>query len=240
MSRLSSAFRQKFPLRIVLLVLAVFGMLAVPAILFGDRLEEMLDGPKALEFIRAQGHWAAVVGVGLIVADLVVIVPSPAIMAALGLIYGPVLGGAIASFGSFLAAMVGYALCRTIGPRAASWIAGPKQTERVSDFFERNGMLAIAVSRFLPAVPEVLACLAGLTRMPIGRFITGNLIGSVLVGFLNAYFGSRGESDPASTVAVVIVAPYVALPIFLLVLASGRKSKDPAQGAKDRQRDGMS
>ena len=221
MSGLKSAFFKGSPLRLVLLVLIVLTMLAVPALLFGDRLEDQLDGAKALEFVRAQGPWSAAVGVGLIVADLFVPLPSPAVMAAMGLIYGPVLGGVIASFASFLAALAGYALCRAIGPRAAAWIAGPRQIDRLSVFFERNGMWAIAVSRFIPAVPEILACLAGLTRMPFARFSAGNLIGSISVGFINAYFGARGETDPASTVAVVLVAPYVALPIFLYVLARG-------------------
>jgi len=227
MSRLKRAFGKGSPLRVALLVLTVLAVLAVPAILFGDRFEEQLDGANALEFVRAQGAWGGAVGIGLIVADLVVPLPSPAVMAALGLIYGPVIGGVIASFGSFLAALIGYSLCRFIGPGAASWIAGPKQTERLSAFFERNGMWAIAVSRFMPAVPEVLACLAGMTRMPFVRFCTGNLIGSTLVGFINAYFGARGETDPASTVAVVVIAPYVALPIFLFVLARGRKASAP-------------
>jgi uncharacterized membrane protein YdjX (TVP38/TMEM64 family) len=221
--KVKSVFRKGSSLRIALLVLVILVVLAVPAVLLGDRFENQLDGAGALEFVRAQGPWGAAVGIGLIVADLVVPLPSPAVMAAMGLIYGPVLGGAVASLGSFLAGLVGYLLCRAIGPRAASWIAGPGQIERLSQFFERNGMWAIAVSRFLPAVPEILACLAGLTRMSFARFGTGNLIGSVLVGFINAYFGSRGETDPASTVAVVMVAPYVALPIFLLVLARGRK-----------------
>jgi uncharacterized membrane protein YdjX (TVP38/TMEM64 family) len=229
-SRLKSLFRKGSPLRLVLLVLTVLAVLAVPAVLLGERFEDQLSGARALEFVRAQGPWSAVVGIALIVADLVVPLPSPAVMAALGLIHGPIVGGAIASFGSFLAALVGYTLCRGIGPRAASWIAGPRQIERLSEFFERNGMWAIAVSRFLPAVPEVLACLAGLTRMPFGRFCAGNLIGSLLVGFINAYFGARGETDPASTVAVVIVAPYVALPIFLYVLARGRRGGTHAQG----------
>jgi uncharacterized membrane protein YdjX (TVP38/TMEM64 family) len=224
-SRWKSAFRKGSALRLVLLVFLVLAALAVPAVLIGDRFENQLDGAKALEFVRAQGPWSAAVGLGLIVADLVVPLPSPSIMAAMGLIYGPMLGGALASLGSFFAALVGYTLCRAIGPRAASWIAGPAQIERLSEFFERNGMGAIAVSRFLPAVPEVLACLAGLTRMPFARFCAGNLIGSVLVGFLNAYFGARGETDPASTVAVVVVAPYLALPVFLFVLARGRKAR---------------
>jgi len=229
-SRLKSVFRKGSVSRLVLLIVMVLAVLAVPAVLLGERFEDQLSGTRALELVRAQGPWGAAVGIALIVADLVVPLPSPAIMAALGLIYGALLGGAIASFGSFLAALVGYVLCRAIGPRAASWIAGPTQIERLSAFFERNGMWAIAVSRFLPAVPEVLACLAGLTRMPFGRFCAGNLIGSVLVGFINAYFGARGETDPASTVAVVVVAPYVALPIFLFVLSRARRPRPHARG----------
>jgi uncharacterized membrane protein YdjX (TVP38/TMEM64 family) len=225
MSRLKSALHKDSPLRLVLLVLLVLVVLAVPVVLFGDRFEDQLDGAKALEFLRAQGPWGGVAGVGLIVSDLFIPVPSPAVMASMGLIYGPLLGGAIASFGSFLAALVGYLLCRAIGPRAAAWIAGPEQTEQLSGFFDRKGMWAIAVSRFIPVVPEVLACLAGLTRMRFTSFMAGNLIGSVLVGFINAYFGARGETDPASAVAVVIVAPYVALPVFLFVVARGRKAR---------------
>jgi uncharacterized membrane protein YdjX (TVP38/TMEM64 family) len=228
-NRLNSALRKGSPWRLVLLVLVVLTVLAVPALVLGDRFEDQLDGAKALEFVRAQGSWSAAVGIGLIVADLFIPLPSPAFMAAMGLIYGPLLGGAIASFGSFLAALTGYTLCRAIGPRAASWIAGPSQIERLGGFFERNGMWAIAVSRFIPAVPEILACLAGLSRMPFARFCAGNLIGSVSVGFINAYFGARGETDPASTVAVVLVAPYVALPIFLYVLARGRSGRSNVQ-----------
>jgi uncharacterized membrane protein YdjX (TVP38/TMEM64 family) len=140
--------------------------------------------------------------------------PAPAIMAALGLIYGVWLGGAIATFASFMAGLVGYTLCRVIGPRAAAWIAGPKEIELLRELFERSGVWLIAVSRVLPWIPEVLACLAGLSRMSLARFSTGCLIGSVLVGFLNAYFGSRGESD-LETVAVVLVLPYIMIPIFL-------------------------
>lgn len=226
----TSLFQNGSPMRLALLLLLITAVFAVPAFFFSDRFDNLLNGVKALEFIRAQGAWGAVVAVGLIVTDLIIPLPSPAIMASLGLIYGPLFGGAIASFGSFLAALVGYSSCRVIGPKAAGWMAGPKQIERLTDFFERNGMWAIAVSRFIPAVPEVLACVAGLTRMPLGRFLAGNSIGSVLVGFIYAYFGARGELDPASTVAVVVVAPYVALPIFLFVLARGRRARSAEDG----------
>jgi uncharacterized membrane protein YdjX (TVP38/TMEM64 family) len=225
-------FPKSGPWRIALLILGLLAVLGVPYMIWGERVEAFWEGANVIEYIRAQGPWGAVVGVGLIVVDLFVPVPSPAIMAALGLIYGVWLGGAIATFASFMAGMVGYTLCRVIGPRAAAWIAGPKEMEMLRGLFERSGVWLIAFSRVLPWIPEVLACLAGLSRMSLARFSTGCLIGSVLVAFLNAYFGSRGESDP-QTVAVVLVLPYIIIPIFLFFVLRGFKT--PAKSAMPKE-----
>lgn len=226
-----AVFPKSGPWRIALLILAIVAVLSVPYMIWGEQLEDYWDGANILEYIRAQGPWAGVVGVGLIVADLFVPMPGPAIMAALGLIYGVLVGGLISVFASFLVGLVGYTLCRAIGPRAAAWIASAGEIERLSGFFERYGMWAIAVSRLLPWVPEILACLAGLSRMSFPRFATGNLIGSVAVGFINAYFGSRGETNP-ETVAFVLILPYIMIPIFLFILARGFMTTSRAKTAK--------
>jgi uncharacterized membrane protein YdjX (TVP38/TMEM64 family) len=214
--------------RVAALVLVIMVLLAIPALLVGNRFDVLLDGAKALEVLRAQGMWAWAVAVGLICADLVIPVPSPAIMAALGLIYGALGGGAIAAAASFLAALIGYGVCRLIGPGAAKWIVGDHEIGRLSGFFERYGFWAIALSRWLPAVPEVLACLAGMTRMTVSKFLIANLIGSLAVGFAYAWFGARGESNPAAALAAAAILPYLALPLFLLIFARRKSSKSSA------------
>jgi len=208
------------PLRILFLIFAIVAVLAVPYMIWGEEVEAAWEGENVLEYLRAQGPLAAVVGVGLVCADLFVPIPSPAVMAALGLIYGVLIGGLLSTFASFMAGLVGYTLCRAIGPRAAAWIASAGEMKRLSGFFERCGMWAIAVSRLLPWVPEIMTCLAGLSRMSFARFATGNLIGSVAVGFINAYFGSRGVADP-ETLAFVLLLPYLLIPVFLFILARG-------------------
>jgi uncharacterized membrane protein YdjX (TVP38/TMEM64 family) len=216
------------PVRILLLILVIVGVLAVPYMIWGEQVEAAWEGANVVEYLRAQGPLAAVVAVGLVCADLFVPMPSGAIMAALGLIYGVLIGGLIATFSSFMAGLLGYTLCRAIGPRAGAWIASAREMERLSGFFERNGMWGIAVSRLLPWIPEIISCLAGLSRMSFARFATGNLIGSVAVGFINAYFGSRGETDP-ETLAFVIVLPYFLIPLFLFIVARGFLSKPRAK-----------
>ena len=208
------------PLRILLLIIAIVAVLAVPYMIWGEQVEAAWEGENVLEYLRAQGPLAALVGVGLVCGDLFVPIPSGAIMAALGLIYGVLMGGLISTFASFMAGLVGYTLCRAIGPRAAAWIASAGEMKRLSGFFERGGMWAIAVSRLLPWIPEIITCLAGLSRMSFARFATGNLIGSIAVGFINAYFGSRGVTDP-ETLAFVLLLPYFLIPVFLFILARG-------------------
>ena len=222
-SALSGGLDMTGIVRIGALVLLIMAALAIPALLVGDRYDALLDGAKALEVLRAQGVWAWAVAVGLICADLFIPIPSPAIMAALGLIYGALGGGLIAAAASFLAALIGYGVCRLIGPGAAKWIAGDQEIGRLTGFFERYGFWAIALSRWLPAVPEVLACLAGMTKMTVSKFLTSNLIGSLGVGFAYAWFGSRSESNPAAALAAAVILPYLALPLFLLIFAR-RKS----------------
>ena len=211
--------------RLALLVLIILLVFTIPALVFGDYFDLMFDDDRALAFVRSQGSWGGAIGVGLIMVDLIIPIPSPAIMAALGLIYGPISGGLLASIGSFSAATLGYLLCRMIGPRAASWIAGLEQIERLSAFFKRHGLWAIALSRWMPAVPEVLACLAGLTRMAFVRFAIGNFIGSAAVGFGYAYFGARGEGNPGGALAIAILLPYLALPLFYLFLSREHRTR---------------
>jgi uncharacterized membrane protein YdjX (TVP38/TMEM64 family) len=221
--------------RVLLLLVVVAVLLAAPTLILGDRFDVMLDGDRAFDFIRAQRSWGGVVGIGLIMADLFVPIPTSAVMAALGLVYGSGVGGAFASAGSFCAGLLGYGLCRLIGPRAAAWIAGEQEISRLTGFFARYGLWAIALSRWMPAVPEVLACLAGVTRMAIIHFTIGNLVGSVAVGFAYAYFGARGEDNPGAALAAAVILPYLALPIFFLLFARRSKTAQRDENARGVQ-----
>lgn len=202
----------------------MFSVLAVPVLIFGDRFEEVLNGEKALTFLRSLGSWSGVIGIVMIMADLVLPLPSHSIMAGLGLIYGALTGGILAGIGSYSAGLLAYVLCRLFGQRAAIFIAGQDEIDRISEFFLRHGVWAIALSRWAPVLPEILSCLAGLTRMPFWRFSFGNMVGSLAVGFAYAYFGSQGEDNPGGAILIAVFAPFLALPLFLLML-SPRKDK---------------
>jgi membrane-associated protein len=76
--------------------------------------------------------------------------------------------------------IVNYSIGRAIGPPAFSGryrLLKVEYLRRTEDFFRRHGALAIVLSRFVPIVRTCAPFVAGIGRMPYGRFLAYNLAG---------------------------------------------------------------
>ncbi|MGB6604540.1 MAG: VTT domain-containing protein [Steroidobacteraceae bacterium] len=76
--------------------------------------------------------------------------------------------------------MVNYSIGRAIGPPAFSGryrLLRVEYLERTEEFFRRHGGLAIFLSRFIPIIRTCAPFVAGVGRMPYGRFFAYNLAG---------------------------------------------------------------
>jgi uncharacterized membrane protein YdjX (TVP38/TMEM64 family) len=142
------------------------------------------------------GFWAWLAGIGLLIADIALPVPSTIVMSALGLTYGWFMGGCLASTGSFLSGLVAYTFCRCFGRPAARWIAGEEALSKGAAIFEKRGGWLVALSRWMPVLPEAVACLAGLVKMDFRSFVISLACGSLPVGFAFAAIGALGNSHP--------------------------------------------
>ena len=80
-------------MRLFLVVVALVSIMLVPGLLLGDEIDNHFGGEEGLRRLQEYEHWAWLVAQGLIVSDLVLPVPSTAVIAGLGMIYGPWLGG---------------------------------------------------------------------------------------------------------------------------------------------------
>jgi uncharacterized membrane protein YdjX (TVP38/TMEM64 family) len=168
------------------------------------------------------------VGFGLLLADLVLPIPATAVMSALGFIYGPPLGGFVGSAGSILAGALGYGLCRSAGPRAARLLLGEQGLEQGRRLASGTGPWLVVLSRWLPVFPEVVACMAGLTRMPAPAFLMALACGSIPLSFAFAALGHAGLDRPGLALALSALAP----PILWLVvrpLFAARRRQAPSQ-----------
>lgn len=194
-------------LRLFLLVLLIAGISVIPFLIWGERLEASLSQKGAAGFMREFGDWAWLAGIGLIASDIALPVPASAIMATLGIIYGPLIGGAISACGSMVAGLAGYGVCRMIGPRTAERIAGAAGFEQTRALFDRWGGWLVAGSRWLPVLPETISFLAGLTGMPFRRYVVALACGTIPLGFVFATAGHLGADNVVLTLAISAIAP---------------------------------
>jgi membrane-associated protein len=76
--------------------------------------------------------------------------------------------------------LTNYGIGRLIGPPAFSGryrLLKVEYLHMTEDFFRRHGGLAITLSRFMPIVRTCAPFVAGVGRMPFGRFFLYNLLG---------------------------------------------------------------
>lgn len=200
--------------RFWLIILLLLTGIIIPFAIWGDQFDAALSLEGARTWMMRYGSLAWVAGVGLLVADIALPIPSTVVMSAMGLMYGWWWGGLASSLGSILSGVVAYALCRCAGHRAALWIAGAEGLAKGEALFAKHGGWLVATSRWMPVLPEAIACLAGLVRMSWRQYITALVCGSLPVGFAFAAIGHLGSSNP--TLALVLSA---VVPVLLWLLA---------------------
>jgi membrane protein DedA with SNARE-associated domain len=149
----------------------------------------------------------AVVVVGLLAADVVLPVPSSAVLVAAGAALGPITGALAGTIGVVAGATVGYALGARFGPRPT----GPN-AERARLLFERWGPAALVITRPVPLLAESTAVVAGSTRMHLGWFLAAVVAGAVptCVGLALAGHAGGDGLDGGEIGAVLVITAGVA------------------------------
>lgn len=183
------------------------------------------EANEAVLALRQYESWAWAAGIILISVDLVLPVPQATVIAALGIIYGTWLGGLFGSIGLIGMGLLGYALMLTTARRFLQRFIGPKTLDRVERLFEKGGAWAIVLSLSLPySLPEAMVCLAGLARMPMGKFVAALTVGGIPTAFVFAAIGAGWAHEPILALGVSYVLPMLLLPIalYLIRLAARR------------------
>jgi uncharacterized membrane protein YdjX (TVP38/TMEM64 family) len=183
------------------------------------RIPTSEEASHAVLVLRQQESWAWVAGVALIWVDLVLPIPQTAVIAALGIIYGTLLGGLLGSLGLITGGLLGYGLMLTSARRLVLRVAGPRSLHRMESLFDRGGAWAIVLTRSLPySVPEAAVFLAGLAGMPMRKFTAALTLGSVPTAFVFAAIGAGWADRPILALAMSYVLPILLLPIALYLM----------------------
>lgn len=174
--------------------------------------------------LRKYESWAWALGIVLIWADVALPVPQTAVIAALGIIYGTLLGGLLGSLGLVTGGLLGYVLMLTAARRYVQRFVGRGSLHKMEHLFDRGGAWAIILTRSLPySVPEAIVFLAGLAGMPMGKFVGALTIGSVPTAFVFAAIGAGWANQPILALVVSYVLPILLLPVALYLMRLGTR-----------------
>lgn len=204
--------------RLLLIFLVLALLVILPFVIWGDHFERSMSLENTVAWLRATGSWAWAAGLGLLLIDLFLPILGTVVMSALGLVYGWFWGGLLSALGSVGAGLLAYGLSRKLGRRAVAWLAGAEGLAEGERLFggETGGWL-VAFSRWMPVLPEVVACLAGISRMPFRRFLAALCAGSIPMGFVFAWIGETGNERPGLALILSAGLPPLIWGLFRLV-----------------------
>ena len=209
-------------------VLALFGLTTAAGI-------PLLTDP--LPAMRRAGGPAALIGVGLLVSDVALPVPSSAVMVAHGALFGVLPGAVLSVLGGTGATVLGFALGRR-GRAVVARLTTPRQRDRADRLLGRWGALAIMVTRPVPVLAETVAVLAGTSPMRWPVAALAGAAGTVTPALALAWSGAAAAGTVNGLLVfglVLLLAGATALAGRLRRRAGGdrrRHSPSPAGGPR--------
>lgn len=186
-------------------LLTVVALIACFTILF--LIVEALGVPLLSDptpWMQHGGVVAASIGVGLLIADVVLPVPSSLVMVAHGALFGVWWGTMLSLVGSLGAAMFGFAIGRR-GGALLERVVTPAERVRASSILARWGTLAIIVTRPVPLLAETVAIMAGASSMSWRTIIVASIAGSLPPSLLYALTGAAVANLQSTALMFAIV-----------------------------------
>ncbi len=166
-----------------------------------------------------KGGWvAAAVGVGLLVVDVLVPVPSSAVMVAHGALFGVVAGTLLSLTGGVGATLFGFFLGRRSRGLLGRLVSVEEQ-RRAERLLHRYGALAIIVTRPVPILAETTAIMAGASSLRWRTAALAGLVGNVVPACVYAIAGAVAASFDSQ---VVVFASVLAVATLFWLVAKCR------------------
>ncbi len=201
-------------MRILLLPLIFISIGSLYFVFFGD-IYPIPESPEDLLIsLKSYKDQAWIVAICIIIGDVILPLPSDITIFTLGVLYGPLKGGALGSLATFIAGIIGFYIARLMGEKGALFLLGENDLAKANKFYEKWGFLAVALGRAIGGPAEYLVITAGLTKMNPIKVIAAIFIGGVSSSFCMAYLGSQTSDSPYLAVLAAVTLVVLLLAIF--------------------------
>lgn len=145
-------------------------------------------------YVQSLGAGGVALLLGLMVLHAIILYPSEIVTTTAGYVYGFWGGLALAVGGWFVAALLSYALGRTVGGPVLRRLLG-RRFDWLTLTMERGGTSLLLSGRLVPIVPFALVgYAAGATRTSLWRFAWTTVVGYLPLTIAVTYLGSQAQT----------------------------------------------
>ena len=182
--------------------------------------EKLNSATKLQEMILSLGFWGRAFFVLLQFLQVTFVpIPSPVLIAAGSLIYGPIEAGLLSLAGILLGSALAFFMGKVFGKKLVSFMVGGEVCLKWQKFLSRCKYTFILMM-FLPFFPDDILCLvAGLTDMSWTFFMLTQFLARPIGIFLVSYFSS-GEIIPYHGWGLVVWGIIIFISVSLIYLSS--------------------
>lgn len=193
-------------IKIMLVLACVFATTFVIAKLTGvisvEKITVWLEAAK-----NTHSYYIAIIVILLLILDIIFAVPTLTIMILSGYFLGFGFGAMSSIIGVMIAGIIGYTMSYLFGEKFEKLIIKDEQQRLDSrGKFNQYGIVMILLSRAMPILPEVTACMSGITKMPFLTFLCTWIVSSVPYAFIASYAGSISTLDNPKPVIFTAIA----------------------------------
>lgn len=181
---------------VVIFALAFFLTIGWVVLKLTGLWEQLNSAEKLQQLILSMGFWGRSTFVFLQFLQVTFIpIPSPVLIAAGSLIYGPIEASILSFAGILLGSSVAFFLGRTFGKKLVVYMVGKESCKKWTAFFNKC-KYTFVLMMLLPFFPDDILCLvAGLTNMSWGFFIATQFIARP-IGILSVSYFAGGQIIP--------------------------------------------
>lgn len=156
--------------------------------------------------------------IALLIADILIPVPSSIVMIISGMLFGGFLGGLIALTGSLAGSLINFQMSRILGQTKIKRWLGEKEYNTLSKVMQKYGAYIVIFTRMVPLATESVSAIAGISNMKFARFILMNIVGFLPIVFFYSYSGAIYKEEPSSIFIVLVIGFLVPVLIWYLLL----------------------
>lgn len=209
---------------LVLFIIALFLTLTYFILVWTGLWEKFNSVEKLKRFILALGIWGRIVFVLFQFLQVTILpLPSPILIIAGSLIYGPFQSAILSLAGILLGSAFAFFLGKVFGSKIVSFIIGKESQKKWSKTLG-SCKYSFVIMMLLPCFPDDILCLvAGLTDMSWTFFMVTQFIARP-IGIFSVSYLSSGEIIPYSGWGFVVWAVII-IASFVLIYLAGRYNK---------------